>query len=63
MDPLSMHDVLELDSSVDPISLLAEYTVLLRILVEVEGQQDLREIEREKREEEVGRNGELKVEE
>ena len=35
------------DSSVDPISLLAEYTVLLRILVEVEGQQELLEIEGE----------------
>ena len=47
----------------DPISLLAEYTVLLLILVEVEGQQELREIEGEQREEEVGWNGELKVEE
>ena len=32
-------------SSVDPISLLAECTVLLLTLLEVEGQQELREIE------------------
>ena len=46
----------EKDLSVDRFSLLAEYTVLLQTLVEVEGQQDLLEIE-------VGWNGELKVEE
>ena len=39
--------VLEWDSSVDPISLLAEYTVSLLILVEVEGQQELLEIDEE----------------
>ena len=39
--------VWEEDSSVDPVSLLAENTVLLRILVEVEGQQELLEIEGE----------------
>ena len=37
--------------------------MFLLILVEVEGQQGLREIEGEKREEEVGWNGELKIEE
>ena len=54
--------VLEKDSSVDPNSLLAEYTVFLLNLVEVKGQQELLEIE-EEWEEEVGWNGELKVEE
>ena len=39
--------VREKDASVDPVSLLAEYAVLLLILVEVEGQQELLEIERE----------------
>ena len=53
----------EKDSSVDPISLSAEFTVLLLILVEVEGQQELREIEDEWGDEEVGWNGELTVEE
>ena len=46
-----------------PISLLAEYTVLQLILVELEGQQELPETEREYEEWEVGFNGELKVEE
>ena len=55
--------VWEQDSSVDPISLLAEYTVSLLILMEVEGQQELLEIEGEYREEELEWNGELKVEE
>ena len=57
-----MKIVREKDSSVDPISLLAEYTVLLLNLVEVKGQQELLEID-EEWEEEVGWNGELKVEE
>ena len=39
--------VWEQDSSVDPSSLLAENTILLRILVEVEGQPELLEIEGE----------------
>ena len=43
----SANCVWDLDSSVDPVSLLAEYTVLLLILVEAEGQQELREIEGE----------------
>ena len=54
--------MLEKDSSVDPISLLAEYTVLLLDLVEVNGQQELLEINAEW-EKEGGWNGELKVEE
>ena len=37
--------VLEWDSSVDPISLLSEYTVLLLILVKAEGQQELLDID------------------
>ena len=37
--------------------------MLLLILVEVEGQQELLEIDGEEREKEVGWNGELKVEE
>ena len=57
-----MKIVREKDSSVDLISLLAEYTVFLLILVEVKGQQELLEID-EEWEEEVGWNGELKVEE
>ena len=46
---INLHEVIvwEQDSSVDPISLLAENTVLLRILKEVEKQQELREIESE----------------
>ena len=44
------------------ISLLVEYTVLLLNLLEVKGQQELLEID-EEWEEEVGWNGELKVEE
>ena len=44
------HSVWEQDSSADPISLLAEYTALLLILVEVERQQELLEIEGEQEE-------------
>ena len=39
------HNLLYWKKKLDTISLLGEYTVLLRTLVEVEGQQELREIE------------------
>ena len=61
--PLIWRVVRKKDSSVDPISLSGEFTVSLLILVEVEGQQELREIEDEWGDEEVGWNGELTVEE
>ena len=51
------------DSSVDPNLLVGGVRSVPTNLVEVKGQQELREIEDELGEEEVGWNGELKVEE